>query len=92
MLDLKQVALDVKDEQLQSNTLLQAIHSFVDKLQPVLQQQAQQIGGGMFGTFFGDGFGRAMEIGAGVSASARSDQQHLLIVCGRCRTVVVGQS
>jgi hypothetical protein len=56
-LDLKQVALDVKDEQLQVNTLLQAIHGFVDNSNKQLQEQAQQAqqaqqpmrGGGMFG-------------------------------------------
>ena len=78
LLDLKQVALDVKDEQVQVNALLQAIHAFVDESNRQLQQQAQQtpqqMGGGMFGGgrgglfggFLGGGFGRAMEMGAGI--------------------------
>lgn len=80
LLDLKQIALDVKDEQLQVNTLLQAIHGFIDSSNQQFQQQAQQMpqhtgggmfggggrGGGMFGGFLGGGFGRAMEMGAGI--------------------------
>jgi hypothetical protein len=78
LLDLKQVALDVKDEQMQVNNLLTAIHSFVANAnqapppppvyaQPT-QQQAypQQRRGGMFGNFLGGGFGQAMEMGAGI--------------------------
>ena len=76
LLDLKQIALDIKDEQLQVNTLLQAIHGYVDSSNQQLQQQAQQMpqqmgggfgrGGGMFGGLLGGGFGRAMEMGAGI--------------------------
>ena len=81
LLDLKQIALDVKDEQVQCNMLLQAIHGFVDNANQQVQQQAvqyQQPGmggggmfggggrGGMFGGFLGGGFGRAMEMGAGI--------------------------
>ena len=87
LLDLKQIALDVKDEQVQVNELLQAIHSYVDnsnqqvQQMPQFQQQPQQGGGmlgggggmfggrgggGMFGNFLGGGFGRAMEMGAGI--------------------------
>jgi hypothetical protein len=89
LLDLKQIALDVKDEQIQVNGLLQAIHSFVDNSHQQLQQQVpqyqqvqyqpapQQMGGGMFGGGGGggggmlggllnSGFGRAMEVGAGI--------------------------
>jgi hypothetical protein len=43
LLDLKQVALDVKDEQIQANALLQAIHGFVDNAQQQYQQQYQQM-------------------------------------------------
>jgi phosphoglycerate-specific signal transduction histidine kinase len=85
LLDLKQVALDVKDEQIQVNGLLQAIHTFVDNSHQQLQRQVpqyqqvqyqpQQMGGGMFGGGGGggmlggllnSGFGRAMEVGAGI--------------------------
>jgi hypothetical protein len=80
LLDLKQVALDVKDEQIQANALLQAIHGFVDNSHQQFQQQVQQMpqpmqtgmfggggrGGGLFGGLLGGGFGRAMEMGAGI--------------------------
>jgi hypothetical protein len=87
LLDLKQIALDVKDEQMQVNNLLTALHQFVANTeqaqqaamqqQPVQQQPMQQRGGfgmggmgmgggGMFGGLLGGGFGRAMEMGAGI--------------------------
>ena len=73
LLDLKQIALDVKDEQVQVNELLQAIHGFVANSNEQIQQyqQGPQQGamggrGGMFGGFLGGGFGRAMEMGAGI--------------------------
>lgn len=76
LLDLKQIALDVKDEQVQVNSLLQEIHSYVDNSQQQLAQQTQQTqqpggggfgrGGGMFGGLLGGGFGRAMAMGAGI--------------------------
>jgi hypothetical protein len=79
LLDLKQVALDVKDEQIQVNSLLQTIHSYVDSSNQQLQQQAQQMPqpmgggmfgggrrGGMFGGLLSGGFGQAMEMGAGI--------------------------
>jgi len=86
LLDLKQIALDVKDEQMQVNNLLSALHQFVanadQQLQqaaaPAPQQAAMQrpamggmgmgmgMGGGMFGGLLGGGFGRAMEMGAGI--------------------------
>lgn len=96
MLDLKQIALDVKDEQVQMNNLLQAIHGFVANANQQIQLESQQMqqpvqqqpmgggmfggrggmfgggggmlggGGGMFGGFLGGGFGRAMEMGAGI--------------------------
>ena len=73
LLDLKQVALDVKDEQMQVNNLLQAIHQFVENENQQLAQappqqmmQYQQRPGGMFGGFLGGGFGQAMKVGAGL--------------------------
>ena len=62
LLDLKQVALDVKAEQMQVNNVLQAIHSYVDNSNQQLQQQMpqqipqfQQMAPGLFG---GGGGGR----------------------------------
>ncbi|HWF24662.1 MAG TPA: hypothetical protein VG275_04405 [Solirubrobacteraceae bacterium] len=54
LLDLKQIALDVKDEQVQVNEVLQAIHSYVDNSNQQFQQMPQyqqvpQQGGGMMG-------------------------------------------
>lgn len=81
LLDLKQVALDVKDEQVQVNALLQAIHSWADSTQQQVQQQVQQVQqmgpqmggffgggrrGGLFGGLLGGGFGQAIEMGAGI--------------------------
>jgi hypothetical protein len=80
LLDLKQVALDIKDEQNQANMLLQGIHQFVSDSHDQLQQQVPQYqqmqpmgmggmgrggGGGLFGGLLGGGFGRAMAMGAG---------------------------
>jgi hypothetical protein len=119
LLDLKQIAMDVRDEQTQANFLLQAIHAFLTEAAqlppaqpaptapvanfqqpaPALQAihaltdeapqaqpapmatpvagpqpEAASPTGGMFGGggggrlsgFLGGGFGRAMELGAGV--------------------------
>jgi hypothetical protein len=81
LLDLKQIALDIKDEQVQVNALLQAIHGMVDNANqqiaqmPQVQQMPQQPmaggifgggGGGGFGGFLHGGFGQAMMMGAGV--------------------------
>jgi hypothetical protein len=84
LLDLKQIALDVKDEQMQVNNLLTALHQFVANANQAEQQAAAQpqpqqpmgrggfgmggmgMGGGMFGGLLGGGFGRAMEMGAGI--------------------------
>jgi hypothetical protein len=74
VLDLKQIALDIKDEQLQVNTLLSAIHSYATAAAaqpppPVAYAQPQPVyqpGGGMLSGLLGGGFGRAMEMGAGV--------------------------
>jgi hypothetical protein len=64
LLDLKQIALDVKDEQVQVNELLQAIHGFVANSNEQIQQyqQGPQQGamggrGGMFGGGMGGGRG-----------------------------------
>jgi len=75
LLDLKGIALDIKDEQMQVNVLLQAIHGFVQNAasqMPVQPMQApaaapaQAGGGGMFGGFLHGGFGQAMMAGAGI--------------------------
>jgi hypothetical protein len=80
LLDLKQIALDIKDEQMQVNALLQTIHGFVDNANQQIQQQAsafpQMRGGalfggggrrgGMLGGMLGGGFGQAIEMGAGI--------------------------
>ncbi len=55
LLDLRQIALDVKDEQVQVNSLLQSIHAYIDENNQHLQQMSQQMpmpqqmGGGFFG-------------------------------------------
>jgi hypothetical protein len=69
LLDLKQIAMDVKDEQTQANLLLQGIHAYISEVASQAPQQGRQpmgMGGGMFGGFLGGGFGRAMEMGAGI--------------------------
>lgn len=77
LLDLKSVALQVQQEQLQMQTVLQALHGFVTnsfQQQPVsapavqapaVQPGAQASAGGMLENFMGSGFGRAIEMGAG---------------------------
>jgi hypothetical protein len=83
LLDLKQIAMDVNDEQVQANLLLQSIHAFISEAAqaappaaaaPVAYPQQPMApgvggllgGGGPFAGFLGGGFGRAMEMGAGV--------------------------
>jgi uncharacterized protein YhaN len=81
LLDLKQIALDVKDEQVQVNSLLQTIHAYIDENNQHLQQMPQQMPmpmgggffggggprrGGLFGGMMGGGFGQAIEMGAGI--------------------------
>lgn len=82
LLDLKQIALDIKDEQMQVNNLLTALHQFVANAnqqmqeapapqqvvyqQPVAQGGFGRGGGGMFGGLLGGGFGQAIEMGAGI--------------------------
>jgi hypothetical protein len=79
LLDLKEVALQIRDEQSQVASLLQALHGFVaNQLQQPQYQQAPYPpgvqyppgqyapqGGGMLGRFLGGGFGRAIAMGAG---------------------------
>jgi hypothetical protein len=80
LLDLRAIALQVQQEQLQVQSLLQAIHAYALNVtqpaqalpsspQPVYVQQpampAQQAGGGMH-RFFGGNFGQAIEQGAGM--------------------------
>jgi hypothetical protein len=66
LLDLRQVALDVKDEQVQVNALLSTIHGFVDNANQQLQMESQQTQGGqmgrggMGGGMFGGGRGGGM--------------------------------
>jgi hypothetical protein len=66
LLDLRQVALDVKDEQVQVNALLSTIHGFVDNANQQLQMESQQMQGGqmgrggMGGGMFGGGRGGGM--------------------------------
>lgn len=89
LLDLRQIAMDVKDEQTQANLLLQVIHAFISEAAAAApaaaasqagyrQQPAGMLGGGMLGGggplagagpfsgFLSGGFGRAMEMGAGI--------------------------
>jgi len=72
MLDLKEIALGVQQEEGQVSLLLQSIHSMVDNhvqspqyQQQYQQPQYQQQGGGMLQQFLGGGFGRAIVSGAG---------------------------
>jgi hypothetical protein len=77
LLDLKSIGLQIQQEQLQMQSLLQALHDFtVSQLstsaqgqrqyapQPRYNQQ-QGAGGGMLSRFVGGGFGRAIVSGAG---------------------------
>jgi hypothetical protein len=77
LLDLKSIALQVQQEQLQMQSLLQAIHSYATNtvqqmqqaqptpLAPVQPAAPGQQGGGL-GRFFGGNFGHAIESGAGM--------------------------
>jgi NADPH:quinone reductase-like Zn-dependent oxidoreductase len=80
LLDLKDLAVQVRDEQGQAGNLCQAMHDFIvntlqeHEAQQAAQQQAPQpsgfgrfgggYGGGMLGRFQGSGFGHAMAMGA----------------------------
>jgi hypothetical protein len=83
VLDLKGIALQIQQEQLQVQALLQALHGFtVNSLQqaapapapaaaevaPVQAVAPQQQGGGMLSRFMGGGFGQAMTQGVGMGA------------------------
>ncbi|MBV8983600.1 MAG: hypothetical protein JO248_04075 [Acidimicrobiia bacterium] len=79
LLDLKSVALQIQAEQLQTQSLLQALHDFaVNTIQTpqapapaaALSQAApaEPEGGGMLSHFRGSGFGQAMVQGAGMGA------------------------
>jgi hypothetical protein len=73
LLDLKEIALGIQQEQGQVNLLLQSIHSMVDNhvqtvsAAPQYQQAPMTAmgGGGMLQRFLGGGFGQAMVAGAG---------------------------
>jgi hypothetical protein len=76
MLDLKEIALGMQQEQGQVSLLLQSIHSMVNNhVQTMAQPQYQQPGyqqpgyqqgpGGMLQQFLSGGFGRAIMTGAG---------------------------
>lgn len=78
ILDLKGIALQIQQEQIQMQGLLQALHGFaVNTLQQIPQAQAvapmqaaapQAQGGGMLSRFTGGGFGQAMTTGVGMGA------------------------
>jgi hypothetical protein len=75
-LDLKEVTLQVQQEQMQMQNLLQALHDFVvnnasqvvpgqpSTSQQYVQSQPQR-GAGILSSFMGGGFGQAMKTGAG---------------------------
>jgi hypothetical protein len=81
LLDLKSIALQIQQEQLQTQALMQAMHDFtVSHLsdqqsnynqqpayapQPAYGMQQPMGGGGMLSRFMGGGFGRAIAMGAG---------------------------
>lgn len=72
LLDLKSIALQIQQEQLQVQALLQALHGFaVNTIQQAPQAQAapsQAQGGGLLSRFTGGGFGQAMMSGVGMGA------------------------
>jgi hypothetical protein len=78
VLDLKSIALQIQQEQLQTQALLQALHDLtVNAMQPAPPAQAaapvqaaapQQQRGGMLSSFTGGGFGQAMKTGLGMGA------------------------
>ncbi|HEV3451591.1 MAG TPA: hypothetical protein VG869_10325 [Acidimicrobiia bacterium] len=78
ILDLKGIALQIQQEQLQVQALLQALHGFaVNTMQqappaqaaaPVQAAAPQAQGGGMLSRFMGGGFGQAMTTGVGMGA------------------------
>jgi uncharacterized phage infection (PIP) family protein YhgE len=77
ILDLKGIALQIQQEQLQVQSLLQALHGFavntlqqVPQAQPVapVQAEPQAQGGGILSRFMGGNFGQAMTTGVGMGA------------------------
>jgi hypothetical protein len=81
LLDLKSIALQIQQEQLQVQTLLQALHQFaVTNIQPdqpgyasaqpgyVVASPPTQGASGLLSRFSGSGFGRAMSQGVGMGA------------------------
>jgi hypothetical protein len=82
LLDLKGIALQIQQEQLQMQALLQALHGFatnnipetpVPQVAPAqaiapVQQPAPAPGGGILSRFRGGGFGQAMVQGVGMGA------------------------
>ena len=77
LLDLKGIALQIQQEQMQMQALLQALHDFavntIPAAQPMapvaqLQQAPQPAQGGILSHFMGGGFGQAMVQGAGMGA------------------------
>lgn len=82
LLDLKSVALQIQQEQLQTQALLQALHDFtvntlqqapaqpapqpVQYAQPVQSASPQPQGGGLLSHFMGSGFGRSVTSGMGM--------------------------
>lgn len=84
LLDLREVAMQIQQEQLQTQALLQALHGFaVNQMQQqapqpvyvqqpmpqqVVYEQAQPQGGGVLHHFMGSGFGQAMTQGVGMGA------------------------
>jgi len=79
ILDLKGIALQIQQEQLQMQALLQALHGFaVNTMQqsapqaaalaPQAAPQDSQSQGGMLHHFLGGGFGQAMTQGIGMGA------------------------
>jgi hypothetical protein len=78
VLDLKGIALQIQQEQLQTQALLQALHGLVvnnvreapptQAAAPVQAAAPQPQGGGILSRFRGGGFGQAMVTGAGMGA------------------------
>lgn len=79
ILDLKGIALQIQQEQLQMQALLQALHGFAVNTMQQAAPQAQAVapqavgsqepgGGGMMHRFLGGGFGQAMTQGVGMGA------------------------
>lgn len=78
ILDLKGIALQIQQEQLQTQALLQALHGFAvntfqqapqaQALAPAQPSPAQPQGGGVMSRFLGGGFGQAMTTGVGMGA------------------------